>query len=49
MCQVWGFEQVNGEKRYTRHVHFVGPGGEIIDIRLVYAYSTSCYGLLPSC
>ncbi|TBU48214.1 hypothetical protein BD309DRAFT_349362 [Dichomitus squalens] len=39
--QVWGFEQVNGEKRYTRHVRFVGPGGEIIEIRLVYQYSTS--------
>ncbi|KAI0639813.1 hypothetical protein C8Q77DRAFT_87710 [Trametes polyzona] len=37
--QTWGFEQINGEKRYARHVHFVGPGGEDIEIRLVYDYT----------
>ncbi|KAI0778592.1 hypothetical protein BD413DRAFT_112288 [Trametes elegans] len=37
--QTWGFEQVNGEKRYTRHVFFQGPEGEIIEIRLVYDYT----------
>ncbi|KAI0660483.1 hypothetical protein C8Q70DRAFT_1044452 [Cubamyces menziesii] len=37
--QTWGFEQVNGEKRYTRHVFFEGPKGEVIEIRLVYDYS----------
>ncbi|KAI0800864.1 hypothetical protein C8Q74DRAFT_450529 [Fomes fomentarius] len=37
--QVWGFEQVNGEKRYTRHVYFEGPKGEIVTIRLVYDYN----------
>ncbi|RPD64978.1 hypothetical protein L226DRAFT_541575 [Lentinus tigrinus ALCF2SS1-7] len=36
--QVWGFETVNGEKRYTRHVYFEGPASEIITIRLVYDY-----------
>ncbi|KAI0756596.1 hypothetical protein C8Q80DRAFT_1091240 [Daedaleopsis nitida] len=39
--QVWGFEQVNGEKRYTRHVFFVGPKDEIVTIRLVYDYGES--------
>lgn len=37
--KTWGFEQVNGEKRYTRHVFFEGPKGEVIEIRLVYDYS----------
>ena len=36
--QVWGFEQVNGEKRYTRHIYFEGPKGEVVTIRLVYDY-----------
>ncbi|KAM5531875.1 hypothetical protein V8D89_014429 [Ganoderma adspersum] len=36
--QAWGFEQVNGEKRYTRHVYFTGPNGEVIQNRLVYDY-----------
>ncbi|KAI0375411.1 hypothetical protein BV20DRAFT_933477 [Pilatotrama ljubarskyi] len=36
--QTWGFELVNGEKRYTRHIHFEGPKDEIIEIRLVYDY-----------
>ncbi|KAI8981258.1 hypothetical protein BD414DRAFT_492116 [Trametes punicea] len=37
--QTWGFELVNGEKRHTRHVFFEGPGGELIEIRLVYDYA----------
>ncbi|KAI0652279.1 hypothetical protein C8Q79DRAFT_922775 [Trametes meyenii] len=37
--QTWGFEQINGEKRYTRHVFFQGPNGELIQVRLVYDYS----------
>ena len=28
----------NKEKRYTRHVHFVGPNGEEINARLVFDY-----------
>ncbi|OSD03562.1 hypothetical protein PYCCODRAFT_232115 [Trametes coccinea BRFM310] len=36
--QTWGFELVNGEKRYTRHIFFEGPKDEIIEIRLVYDY-----------
>ena len=39
--QVWGLEQVNGEKRYTRHVYFEGPKGEVITVRLVYDYRKS--------
>jgi len=36
--QTWGFEDVNGERRYTRHVNFTGPGGENIRSRLYYDY-----------
>ncbi|KAK7468742.1 hypothetical protein VKT23_003245 [Stygiomarasmius scandens] len=36
--QVWGVEEIDGERRYARHVHFIGPGGEVIDARLVYDY-----------
>ncbi len=39
--QVWGFETVNGEKRYARHVYFEGPKGEVVTIRLVYDYRES--------
>ncbi|KAL7285215.1 hypothetical protein ACG7TL_000308 [Trametes sanguinea] len=44
--QTWGFELVNGEKRYTRHIFFEGPKDEIIEIRLVYDYP--CGPLLSS-
>ena len=37
-AQVWGFEQVQGERRYTRHIKFMGPKQEDIEIRLVYDY-----------
>ncbi|KII93795.1 hypothetical protein PLICRDRAFT_36026 [Plicaturopsis crispa FD-325 SS-3] len=36
--QIWGFEVVDGERRYARHISFTGPGGEHIDARLVYDY-----------
>ncbi|CAL1695532.1 unnamed protein product [Somion occarium] len=36
--QIWGFENVNDEKRYTRHVYFIGPEQERIQARLVYDY-----------
>ena len=38
---------MNGEKRYTRHVYFEGPAGEVITIRLVYDYRKS--GGLDGC
>jgi hypothetical protein len=31
-------EEINGERRYVRHVHFTGPDGKIIKARLVYDY-----------
>lgn len=37
--QTWGFEEINGEKRYSRHVHFVGSKGEVQRAKLVYDYS----------
>ncbi|KAI0051652.1 hypothetical protein FA95DRAFT_1602421 [Auriscalpium vulgare] len=36
--QIWGFEEINEERRYVRHVRFVGPGNEKIQARLVYDY-----------
>ncbi|KAH6916868.1 hypothetical protein BKA70DRAFT_315306 [Coprinopsis sp. MPI-PUGE-AT-0042] len=36
--QTWGIEEVNGERRYARHVKFAGPKGEDIEARLVYDY-----------
>jgi hypothetical protein len=31
-------EEINGERRYARHVDFTGPKGEEIKARLVYDY-----------
>lgn len=36
--QIWGFAEIEGERRHTRKVHFTGPGGEDINARLVYDY-----------
>jgi hypothetical protein len=36
--QIWGFEQVNDERRYVRHVDFIGPENEHIQARLVYDF-----------
>ncbi|KAF8640776.1 hypothetical protein AX17_000426 [Amanita inopinata Kibby_2008] len=36
--QTWGMEDVDGVRRYVRHVHFTGPQGEDIQARLVYDY-----------
>jgi hypothetical protein len=37
--KVWGVEEINGERRYVRHVKFTGPGGENIEAPLIYDYS----------
>ncbi|KAK0456655.1 hypothetical protein EV421DRAFT_1697809 [Armillaria borealis] len=36
--QTWGVEEVNGERRYARHIKFTGPAGEDIQARLIYDY-----------
>ncbi|KAF4623244.1 hypothetical protein D9613_002115 [Agrocybe pediades] len=36
--QTWGIEEINGERRYVRHVKFTGPKGEDIEAKLVYDY-----------
>jgi hypothetical protein len=36
--QAWGIEDVDGERRYSRHIKFTGPGGEDIECKLVYDY-----------
>ncbi|KAH9065244.1 hypothetical protein EDB87DRAFT_1594662 [Lactarius vividus] len=37
--EVWGFEEVKGERRYTRHIKFTEkPGGKVVEARIVYDY-----------
>jgi len=36
---IWGFAEIDGERKYTRRVYFVGPGKEDIKARMVYDYS----------
>ncbi|KAI9445315.1 hypothetical protein H4582DRAFT_1806344 [Lactarius indigo] len=36
--QIWGFELVGDERRYVRHVDFLGPESEHIQARLVYDF-----------
>ncbi|KAI0271399.1 hypothetical protein BC834DRAFT_966887 [Gloeopeniophorella convolvens] len=36
--QIWGFEEVKGERRHTRHVDFIGPKNEHVQARLVYDF-----------
>jgi hypothetical protein len=36
--QTWGMEEINGDRRYMRHVKFTGPQGEDIEAKLVYDY-----------
>ena len=36
--QTWGIENINGERRHTRHVDFTGPKGESVQTRLVFDY-----------
>ena len=35
--QVWGFQEVSGERRYTRNI-VIAKGSERVEIRLVYDY-----------
>ncbi|TFK71854.1 hypothetical protein BDN72DRAFT_816731 [Pluteus cervinus] len=35
--QTWGIEVIQGERRYTRHVHF-SAGKEVIEVTMVYDY-----------
>ncbi|KAF8973870.1 hypothetical protein BDZ97DRAFT_1912324 [Flammula alnicola] len=36
--QSWGIEDINGERRYVRHVKFTGPKAEDIEAKLIYDY-----------
>lgn len=36
--KIWGFLEVNGERRYSRLLKFTGPKSEDIEARLVYDY-----------
>ncbi|KAH9486607.1 hypothetical protein JR316_0000672 [Psilocybe cubensis] len=37
--QTWGIEEIDGERRYVRHVKFTGPKAEDIEAKLVYDYA----------
>ncbi|KAH9984651.1 hypothetical protein BJV74DRAFT_583864 [Russula compacta] len=36
--QFWGFEEIHEERRYVRHVDFIGPEDEHVQARLVYDF-----------
>lgn len=38
VIQSWGIKDLEGERRYIRHVKFTGPKGEDIEAVLVYDY-----------
>ena len=37
--QTWGIEEINGEKKFTRHVYFTGSQKQVVKARLVYDHS----------
>lgn len=36
--QAWGIDEIDGERRYVRHVKFTGPKEEDIELMMVYDY-----------
>ncbi|VDB85814.1 unnamed protein product [Peniophora sp. CBMAI 1063] len=36
--QTWGFEEIDGVRRYVRHLDFIGPKGQHLQKKLVYDY-----------
>ena len=42
--QVWGFQLVDGQKKYVRRIHSIGQKGEVVHGCLVYDYGKS-FGL----
>lgn len=36
--QTWGFETIDGLRRYARHLKFTGPQNEDMELRLCYDY-----------
>jgi len=36
--QTWGFEDINGDRRYARHVKFLESDGARVDAMMVYDY-----------
>ncbi|KAI1786606.1 hypothetical protein LXA43DRAFT_1099074 [Ganoderma leucocontextum] len=39
--QAWDFQLVEGQKKYVRRIHFVGPKGAVLKGMLVYDYDES--------
>jgi hypothetical protein len=46
VLQIWGFEVVGGERRYSRHVYFTGPKGTVTKCRMVYDYQCVWFSAL---
>ncbi|KAJ7496518.1 hypothetical protein FB451DRAFT_1018960 [Mycena latifolia] len=42
LVQMWGTEEVNGERRHTRHLQCTGAKGEVVQVRLVYDFGACC-------
>ena len=38
VVQTWGFEDINGERRYVRHIDFTGSNGEHVQARMAYDF-----------
>ena len=38
--QIWGFEDIKGERRYVRKVYLTNGEGKKLEKRLVYDFST---------
>lgn len=36
--QTWGIEEVNGERRFTRHLQFEGPKGQHSEVIMYFDY-----------
>ncbi|KAJ7648432.1 hypothetical protein B0H17DRAFT_1215657 [Mycena rosella] len=37
--QIWGVEEINGERRHIRHARCTGPKGKVIEMKFVYDYA----------
>ncbi|KAJ7186803.1 hypothetical protein C8R46DRAFT_935945 [Mycena filopes] len=36
VANIWGIEEINGERRHSRHVTFTGPKGNVVHARMIY-------------
>ncbi|KAH8806673.1 hypothetical protein DL96DRAFT_1765790 [Flagelloscypha sp. PMI_526] len=38
LIQLWGVQEISHQRRYTRHVHFTGPRGDVVETKMYYDY-----------